>query len=885
MSRSVMSDSEDGSISKTVLISSKPKFRTPLMKKISQFESESKVKEEMQKPMESKKKKEVFVIDLSEDSDIEGDSCSMETLSSSSSSESEYAFDLRKMRKIKIKNHSGCRKIVKKDDTTDFTESSSSGSMEKCRQIGKKKQKKSSSIKTAKLKGKTEQIKVSSEGSLISALLKQNVENKQFDLNEGKERSSMHEVITESIRIDDKLEVKGKDQEKPSSSQKDSWEEQHQEGCNSKENESVSKTNELSEQAISEGYEKCICPVSTPISNRSVNEFDTIKKIRSMSEDELNSFEEPGAVYSESTLKKHAWVQKVYDAFCEMKDMNGFPLDEKNITSFLRFCYRSRIYTRDTVENVFACSLKRINTEITGQRLTEEVRDAISLVIKEGRVDKGVKPNGCGKEPCLLKDVERIVENTSDLHPDKAMEASLWLTAVSTGARAVTMCNVLLSDIGVILDAVGKDTKVLKMKFRVTKGNIRWNHDVTLEGNLEERTNTNVLYWLNEHLKKSFKLDLHNRDCWVLTETQKEQKIWNWRRDSMSMRLRLRARAAGYPINLFSFHSFRSGFMCSALLATGLDAHSRDSTFTFTAAIAGWVPNSAVQQRYAKNAISATIVSSRIGNPDVDGKEVIEKALLDIEVFHNIKLDKNCNHNVSDRFAVRKVRIYFKSRIAVNGITGSNEKTTKKKRYYYKQRAWRSAICSYVKNDAMMERNAYEIYSKHKNFKKSRCRHSTILNGRMEVGLRKIAQRIEEGEDENKIAEELIELVDKEEMEGKKEMKQIKRKKVYNYDAALQRERDENGRRKRLRWSEEEDETLKRMRKEGKSYSEMAEELRIRLPTDCRDRLINLGLVEGWTTMAGLKMRTRKTLIEHVKEEVLKDEKQTESEDKEKDEK
>ncbi|KAH7821996.1 uncharacterized protein MONOS_17694 [Monocercomonoides exilis] len=787
MSRSVMSDSEDGSISKTVLISSKPKFRTPLMKKISQFESESKVKEEMQKPMESKKKKEVFVIDLSEDSDIEGDSCSMETLSSSSSSESEYAFDLRKMRKIKIKNHSGCRKIVKKDDTTDFTESSSSGSMEKCRQIGKKKQKKSSSIKTAKLKGKTEQIKVSSEGSLISALLKQNVENKQFDLNEGKERSSMHEVITESIRIDDKLEVKGKDQEKPSSSQKTL-------GKNSIRKVAIQRKTKVFQKRMN-------------CRNKQYLKVMRSAFVLSMSEDELNSFEEPGAVYSESTLKKHAWVQK---------------------------------------------------------RLTEEVRDAISLVIKEGRVDKGVKPNGCGKEPCLLKDVERIVENTSDLHPDKAMEASLWLTAVSTGARAVTMCNVLLSDIGVILDAVGKDTKVLKMKFRVTKGNIRWNHDVTLEGNLEERTNTNVLYWLNEHLKKSFKLDLHNRDCWVLTETQKEQKIWNWRRDSMSM---------------------RSGFMCSALLATGLDAHSRDSTFTFTAAIAGWVPNSAVQQRYAKNAISATIVSSRIGNPDVDGKEVIEKALLDIEVFHNIKLDKNCNHNVSDRFAVRKVRIYFKSRIAVNGITGSNEKTTKKKRYYYKQRAWRSAICSYVKNDAMMERNAYEIYSKHKNFKKSRCRHSTILNGRMEVGLRKIAQRIEEGEDENKIAEELIELVDKEEMEGKKEMKQIKRKKVYNYDAALQRERDENGRRKRLRWSEEEDETLKRMRKEGKSYSEMAEELRIRLPTDCRDRLINLGLVEGWTTMAGLKMRTRKTLIEHVKEEVLKDEKQTESEDKEKDEK
>ncbi|KAH7814690.1 uncharacterized protein MONOS_16432c1 [Monocercomonoides exilis] len=128
----------------------------------------------------------------------------------------------------------------------------------------------------------------------------------------------------------------------------------------------------------------------------------------------------------------------------------------------------------------------------------------------------------------------------------------------------------------------------------------------------------------------------------------------------------MRARSTGYPSNLFSFHSLRSGFKCSALLAT----------------VVGWVPNSAVQQRYAKNAISAAIVANRVGNPEAEGGEVVEKALLNPEVFHNIKFADEWDGGVSDRFATKGVRRLFRKRMKVDMVFGVDEKQTRKKQDY-----------------------------------------------------------------------------------------------------------------------------------------------------------------------------------------------------------
>ncbi|KAH7818577.1 uncharacterized protein MONOS_14930 [Monocercomonoides exilis] len=587
-----------------------------------------------------------------------------------------------------------------------------------------------------------------------------------------------------------------------------------------------------------------------------------INMLMSMTEEELRQFDKAGPGYADSTLEKHAYVEQVYATFCEQRRISMYPLNKTNASAFLRFLYRSRCYVRSTIENVFACSLKRIEIMRTGSPISDEVEHAIAQVLREGRNDKNAKGDGKGKEPCILSDVERIIDRTNDQSPTKAMEASLWLVAINTGARAITVSNVLIGDIGALITSESGETQILKIKFRITKANQNWNHTVSIEGTLDQRDNLNCLYWLNQHLKNAFDLDLHNRDSWVLGDMLKKQRLWNLTRDAMSQRLRRRAQAAGYPHDLFSFHSFRSGFMCSAILAAGVDAHARDSAYMYTAAIAGWIPNSKVQNRYAKPAITASIVASRVIKTKIDN-EVIDMSLVNPETFHNINFNNDIEHNICERTAIQWVRRAFKERINVEKVTSTTEKKTEEKRKLYRQRAWKDALARYVASDDAMEKEASEIYTKHKNYKENRSRTATMNNARVDVGIRHLNERYYDlNESVEDIVDDLLRFVD-DEIEGKKEMKVYERKKPCPYEHSLHREVDEKGHRKRVPWTEEEDLKLLEMNFEKKRMVEMAAELPGRMPRDCRDRLRNLGVIEGWKdeNMTKKKMKRRKMIL------------------------
>jgi hypothetical protein len=80
------------------------------------------------------------------------------------------------------------------------------------------------------------------------------------------------------------------------------------------------------------------------------------------------------------------------------------------------------------------------------------------------------------------------------------------------------------------------------------------------------------------------------------------------------MRERIKARAlkAGYPIGMFGFHSFRSGFICSALLHCADNPTARGAILEMTAWVAGWAPNSAAQRVYLRPSAKATVVCTRV---------------------------------------------------------------------------------------------------------------------------------------------------------------------------------------------------------------------------------------------------------------------------------
>jgi len=75
------------------------------------------------------------------------------------------------------------------------------------------------------------------------------------------------------------------------------------------------------------------------------------------------------------------------------------------------------------------------------------------------------------KQACIVDDVRRIIENTPDNVFTKAEEASLWLFALQTGARAITCAEVRIGDLSYL-------GGVLRVKLRLTKGIKNWDHSV-----------------------------------------------------------------------------------------------------------------------------------------------------------------------------------------------------------------------------------------------------------------------------------------------------------------------------------------------------------------------------------------------------------------------
>jgi hypothetical protein len=89
--------------------------------------------------------------------------------------------------------------------------------------------------------------------------------------------------------------------------------------------------------------------------------------------------------------------------------------------------------------------------------------------------------------------------------------------------------------------------RLINHRQQVTKGNANWNHTVTLEGKLEDQSDTNFIYWFQLHLQKNFKLKLEDYNVWNLTAEQENQKVWKWSKDSMRENFKSRCKLAGYP--------------------------------------------------------------------------------------------------------------------------------------------------------------------------------------------------------------------------------------------------------------------------------------------------------------------------------------------------
>lgn len=230
----------------------------------------------------------------------------------------------------------------------------------------------------------------------------------------------------------------------------------------------------------------------------------------------LESLLSTGARYSESTIKKHSWVIRLYEGF--MKNylkVEPWPLDPVSSAAFIRFLGLHIKYAVSSIEDVIIPSLKRINIEKSQEGNSGELVDYFSQALRDIKGSRNQLRLSATKEPAIVPDVQRVIESTPDSLPSKAEEVSLWLTALTSGARAITCDNILVSDI-VSIYRSASGTMLVQLRLRVTKGNPNWNHIVTLEGNENIHSNLNVVYWLNRHLKSAFDLDLAQVALWNL---------------------------------------------------------------------------------------------------------------------------------------------------------------------------------------------------------------------------------------------------------------------------------------------------------------------------------------------------------------------------------
>ncbi|KAH7825931.1 uncharacterized protein MONOS_9832 [Monocercomonoides exilis] len=565
--------------------------------------------------------------------------------------------------------------------------------------------------------------------------------------------------------------------------------------------------------------------------------------VEKVGKEKAKKYMEIHTIWSEATKKKFEWVDNLLHAYAKLVEKEPWPLRSNVARGFVLFCGKECQYPLTSIAFVIVPSLKRINLATRKKKLNKKTLQAMRDAMTCLRFNRNVLKKGKGKEPALIWDVQRIVQAIPHHLKSREMEISLFLVAVHTGARAVTLANVLYSDITRIV--VSKMTKKLlvTLRYNRAKGRVGWGHEVTIEGSEEEENYQDPVYWLSAYLKSKTNIPLSK---WMEEKhtIDQSQRIWEISEDSMSFHFKERSEYAGYPRRLFSFHSLRSGFICTSLIKAGSSTDAQNAIMEKTALIAGWVPWRLAQMGYLKMVAKRTIVSSRLVSSSSSSENVplVDETLLDVEAFHGISLEppkpkeKEIDVYAKFRSAVdERIRKFFgkteienaeKYRYNINAyrkIFESNEdlkelvemkeKEMKKKSASYRDRsckneAEKSIGLVYVK-DMLYNHNVDPL-----DFANTFCKHAENgLTGKPTMKYKR-KKRIEDIEEIGK-QQDLL----KEKEDGKTPDEYLK-----------DRERNERMNLKRRYYTEEEDKILIEMFQKGESYIAMAKRVGNRSP-------------------------------------------------------
>ncbi|KAH7817009.1 uncharacterized protein MONOS_13223 [Monocercomonoides exilis] len=467
------------------------------------------------------------------------------------------------------------------------------------------------------------------------------------------------------------------------------------------------------------------------------------------------------------------------------------------------------------------------------ESIDKDLDSEINGIVRELKMNKSLKQRGEGKQPLVTFDMSYLIDSIPDYFADKASEASLFLFSLHTGARAVTCGGVRLCDIRKVI-IQDDDSIFVKIRLMRNKGNVNWNHVITLENQKADNKSLDAVYWLRQHIQSQFNMDLFEPSLWPVEEKD-ERVLWKWDTENMRTRLKQRLEMAGFPPALFGFHSLRSGFLCSAVIKAGSDIKQRQAVLETCAFVAGWIPFSHAEMVYVKKACVQTIIASRVImlNKDNEKQSVMDNRLLTIEDFHGITLRKN-KWNSEIIFASFS-RIILdqlkKDRVGVKNTPDSNKYILQLGLNKYVETNEELEELAKVKYDPLILKSTPQFF----------C--GIRINARAEVARKDIIKiLLRDPKILKQQAETFIAFMKEQEI-WLKEVKTYKHRveKVSTTNKILEtREKDEKGNRKRIKWTEEEDKTLKFHKERNETWVQISKHLTGRTPGDCSDRWRNL---------------------------------------------
>ena len=412
--------------------------------------------------------------------------------------------------------------------------------------------------------------------------------------------------------------------------------------------------------------------------------------------------------------------------------------------------------------------------------------------------------------------------------------------AVSVGARACTCEAIRLQDILAVLPDPSTGLTLLRLRLRVTKNDPAWNQIVTLEGNLNERSGTNALYWLQQHLQNSFQLDLSQPSDWAAAALPAASTpLWKWSKQAMRSHLKKAAVKAGYPRLLLAFHSLRSGFICSALLkANAASLHQRTAVLETTGFVAGWLVGGRAQLRYIKTAAKGCIVASRLIAPTSEmlPHNPVELLLSRPEYFHGIELAPNAwtGGDLYRDFS-KLLRSKIASRVGQAQLSEHGVKV-------FIPDCQERCYIALVQCDLTLEVAAREVYSRNPRWRIPKQAGSEECRVRQVIAKAHL-ERVLTLDNVHGMVDKVLGLLEPEYVA--KRARYLKDQVVRSANDRSQQSTPERARlpqgsRRRVEWTTQEDEVLMEGVREGGSWVDIAKKLDDRSNVDCKDRHRNI---------------------------------------------